>query len=617
MLEDLRNNLRGVALGITIVIGLIFALTGTGSLFISAPDSESALIVNGHEVSEREVQRAVAREKSRILGQNPEIDQNLLDDAALRPQATQQIIALEVLVQTSKDQALGVAPKLVNDLILGVEQFQTDGQFDEEKFRFVIRNQGYASSSKFTEMLEDQFLVQQLSQGIINTSFVTTAEVIALAALADQQRDYDYLRLPLQPFVDQVELTEQQIADYYDSNKDQYTTERKLSIEYIELNTNMLLNSQQVSDEEVRARFDQQAETAETGTSLRAAHILLSDTSDKIQEIQAKLDADADFALLAKEYSEDVASAENGGDLGFTNGDTFPESFEQALSTLEVGQVSAPVETDSGIHFIKLLEVQESTFDFASQEARIVQDLQAEAAEELLVEKLEMLKELSFNTENLQQVAQDLGLQAKVSEPFSKNGGTGIASSSAVVRAAYSPEVLEDGYASEVLDLGDDNYVVIRLQEDFPSRQQSLEEVRDNLSDTLTASTAQQQIEAQSAVILERLDGGEALESIAESLDLDWQQIKDGKRAPFGVDPEVNYHAFDLPMPREGAVTDSFYSTTGDFVALHLTAVKLADTQALTDDRKLKLRSIAEPSYSGRELLSYQQTLVDQADIVQ
>ena len=73
----------------------------------------------------------------------------------------------------------------------------------------------------------------------------------------------------------------------------------------------------------------------------------------------------------------------------------------------------------------------------------------------------------------------------------------------------------------------------------------------------------------------------------------------------------------DLPMPRDSAVIDSFYSTTGDFVAMKLKKVTLAKAEDLTDDRKLRLRSIAQPSYSGREVLSYQQTLISQADIKQ
>lgn len=610
--------MRGVALGITIVIGLIFALTGTGSLFISTPDSESALVVNGDEVSEREVLQAVARERSRILNENPEMDRSLLDDQALRSQAMRQLISREVLIQAATQQNLGVAPSLINDLILDVEQFQTEGVFDEDRFRYAIRSQGYTSSSKFTEMLADQFLIEQLSDGIINSSFVTSSEVAILAALADQKRDFEFARLAYQPFKDAVSLSEKQITNYYDENKDQYMTERKLSVEYIELNQAMLLDSQSVSVEQVQARFEQEAESADNSPSLRAAHILLEDSSDVvIAEVQAKIDAGEDFAQLVKEYSQDVATVESGGDLGFTNGDTFPESFEQALAALEVGQVSAPVETVSGTHFVKLLEVEKKEFLFDEQQQRITLELQQEAANTLLVEKLETLKELAFNADNLQEVAQDLELEAKVTEPFSENGGAGVASSPMVVDAAYSPEVAEDGYASEVLDLGDDNYIVLRLKENFPSRQQSLDEVRDGLIDTLTNSIAQENIDAKITEITAALDGGDSMQAVSSAFSLKSEAVKQGARGNRDIDPEVNTYVFDMLMPRGETVTDSFNTRNGDFVAIQLTAVELADAESMDKERLEFVRNIAEAATSGKEFMSYQQALIEQADIVQ
>jgi peptidyl-prolyl cis-trans isomerase D len=618
MLLDFRDNMRGVALGITIVIGLIFALTGTGSLFISTPDSESALVVNGDEVSEREVLQAVARERSRILNENPEMDRSLLDDQALRSQAMRQLISREVLIQAATQQNLGVAPSLINDLILDVEQFQTEGVFDEDRFRYAIRSQGYTSSSKFTEMLADQFLIEQLSDGIINSSFVTSSEVAILAALADQKRDFEFARLAYQPFKDAVSLSKKQITNYYDENKAQYMTERKLSVEYIELNQAMLLDSQSVSVEQVQARFEQEAESADNSPSLRAAHILLEDSSDVvIAEVQAKIDAGEDFAQLVKEYSQDVATVESGGDLGFTNGDTFPESFEQALAALEVGQVSAPVETVSGTHFVKLLEVEKKEFLFDEQQQRITLELQQEAANTLLVEKLETLKELAFNADNLQEVAQDLELEAKVTEPFSENGGAGVASSPMVVDAAYSPEVAEDGYASEVLDLGDDNYIVLRLKENFPSRQQSLDEVRDGLIDTLTNSIAQENIDAKITEITAALDGGDSMQAVSSAFSLKSEAVKQGARGNRDIDPEVNTYVFDMLMPRGETVTDSFNTTNGDFVAIQLTAVELADAESMDKERLEFVRNIAEAATSGKEFMSYQQALIEQADIVQ
>jgi peptidyl-prolyl cis-trans isomerase D len=618
MLLDFRNNLRGVALGITIVIALIFALTGTGSLFLSTPDSESAIVVNGDEISEREVLQATARERARILNSNPDMDRSLVEDEALRPQAMRQLIYRELLIQAAKDEDLGVDPALISDLILDIEQFQTDGKFDEDRFRYAIRSQGYTSSSKFTEMLADQFLVEQLSNGIINSSFVTDSELSTLIALAEQKRSFDYARLALKPFKDEVELSDTQISDYYQENLLQYMTERKLSVEYIELNSAMLLQDQEVSEEDIQARFEQEKQSAEDNTSLRAAHILLGKASDElIAEVQAKIDAGDDFAELAKAYSEDVASAENGGDLGFTTGDTFPESFEEALAALEVGQVSAPVETDSGTHFVKLLEIQKSEFLFEEQAERIAQELKQEAADSLLVEKLENLKEMAFNADNLQEVAEDLALVANVSEPFTVNGGAGIASSTAVVNAAYSPEVSEDGYASEVLDLGDDNYVVLKLKEDFPSRQQSLEEVRASVTNSLTNSIAQANIDAKAEEIQARLSAGASVKAVADEFDLELKSVEVGERNNPQADSEVNAYVFEMPTPRDADVKDSFTTASGDFVAVQLTEVVLADADAVEEARVEQIRSIVEASTRNKEFSSYQETLIDQASIKQ
>lgn len=618
MLLDFRNNMRGVAIGITIVIALIFALTGTGSLFLSTPDSESALVVNGEDISEREVLQAIAREQSRILNSNPEIDRTLIDDVALRPQVLRQLISREVLIQAANDQDLGVAPSLINELILDIEQFQTDGVFDQDRFRYAIRSQGYPSSSKFTEMLADQFLVEQLSNGIVDTSFITSDEVASLTALVDQKRSFEFARLAYQPFVDAVELSDEKIANYYDENQAQYTTERKLSVEYIELNPAMLLDQQSVSDEQVQARFDQEAESADNSPSLRAAHILLEDDSvELIAEVQAKIDAGEDFAELVKEYTQDVATAEMGGDLGFTDGSTFPDAFEEALAALEVGQVSAPVETVSGTHFVKLLEVEKKEFLFEDQQQRIAQELKQEAADTLLVEKLEMLKELAFNADNLQVVAEDLALQAKISEPFGQNGGAGVAASTIVVNAAYSPEVAEDGYASEVLDLGDDNYIVLRLKENFPSRQQSLEEVRVQLTQTLTNAVAQENIDAMAAEITAALDAKDSLSSIATNFELEVEKADAVDRRNQVASAEINTFAFELATPRESAITDSFTAANGDFVVLELSEVQLADKGSLDKERLDLIRSAAETATSSKEFVAYQQALIEQAKIVQ
>ena len=103
-------------------------------------------------------------EKNRILSQN--LDLTSIDDEQMRPLTIQRLVSRKVIAQASEAQKFGVSGELISEIVRGVEQFQTDGKFDQDKFRFVIRNQGYASSADFIDMLESDFLVQQFSLGV-------------------------------------------------------------------------------------------------------------------------------------------------------------------------------------------------------------------------------------------------------------------------------------------------------------------------------------------------------------------------------------------------------------------------------------------------------------------
>jgi len=88
---------------------------------------------------------------------------------------------------------------------------------------------------------------------------------------------------------------------------------------------------------------------------IRASHILVKDEKTA-QEIKAKLDKGEDFAKLAKEYSQDAGSAQNGGDLGWFGPGKMVKEFEDAAYALNVGQVSQPVKTEYGYHIIKVTD---------------------------------------------------------------------------------------------------------------------------------------------------------------------------------------------------------------------------------------------------------------------
>jgi peptidyl-prolyl cis-trans isomerase D len=617
MLDNFRNNMRGIATVIVIFIGGIFAFSGTGSLFLSGAGAETELVVNDEQVSALRIQQAISVEKRRILSENEGLDPSLVDDELIRPSVLQQMIGRKVIAQSAADQAMGISTKTVSKLLVDTPSFQTDGRFDQDVFQYAIRQQGYTSAT-FIDMIKEDLLIQQVLQGVAITNFVTEIELAALAGLTEQMRDYYYLTLPIAPIMYAVELSEEQVSAYYELNKEQYQTDDQVVIDYIELNAAQLTEGESVSPEQIQARFDQEAESADTAVSRQAAHILLAEPSaELLAEIQSKLDAGDDFAALATEYSEDFGAAETGGDLGYTTGDTFPEPFEAALAQLEVGQVSTAVETDAGTHFIKLLDTQEQTFELAAESARIERELLTELTANALIEKLEMLKELSFNAESLAVVAEDLELTAQTSSAFSRTGGEGVASYPAVVKAAFSSEVVDDKYASEVLELGNDRYMVIKLNKSIPARQKELAEVRDTVTRTLKATIAQQAIAQQGAALVASVEAGESVETVAKANALDWQVALDVKRNGGGVNPEILNAVFQMQSPADTAVTEGFYMRNGDYVVASLIEVTQGDVTKLSSQQKVSLTYATSSINSSREIQAYQSSLVSGADIKQ
>ena len=617
MLDSFRTNMKGIAIGITILIGAVFAFSGTGALMVPGAGSEAAIVVNGVSVPEIEVLRAISRQKQRILSENEGLDASALEDELLRPNAMQQLIGLQVLIQEAEKQRMSVSEADINNLILESEAFQADGSFDQDTYRYMLQSSGYTSAS-YKQLVRSDLITQQLLFGVSDTNFVTEIELAGLAAITEQTRDFYYLTIPTAPIREMIDLSEEQLQQYYESNKGLYMTEPMVSVEYIELNPSQLADPALVSAETVQDRFDEELNSLDTAESRQAAHILLLDPDENVlAEVQERIDAGEDFSLLASEYSEDFGSAQTGGELGFSSGDTFPETFEAALGNLKIGEISEPVETDAGTHFIKLISIQQQEFNFDEEQERIAQELMREATSDLLIEKLELMKELSFNAESLADVAEDVDLTLNKTDLFSRRGGTGVSAIPSVISAAFSSEVLDDGYASEVLELGNDRYLVLKLVESVDARQLKLSEVADRVNSSLSEETVQKLMSNKGSQVLEQLKAGESIESIAKVEGYDWQVGLSVSRRSQEIDQEITSRVFSMSPSSGNDISDSFYLNNGDLLVVSLTQVNAGSLGVAPKEIITSLGDALELVANNRDMQAFQQTLINQADIVQ
>ncbi|WP_419886961.1 peptidylprolyl isomerase [Neobacillus niacini] len=149
-----------------------------------------------------------------------------------------------------------------------------------------------------------------------------------------------------------------------------YLTLRKLLVPRIE-----------ITEEELKTYFDENKDSLGVAEQVKASHILVEDEATA-KEIKQKLTDGADFAKLAKEYSTDEGTKENGGELGFFPKGTMVTEFEDVAFAMQVNEISEPVKTDYGYHIIKVeekKEAKEANFD----------DSKAEIKETLIDQKVE------------------------------------------------------------------------------------------------------------------------------------------------------------------------------------------------------------------------------------
>ena len=621
MLQDFRESMKGIAFFIVILIIVPFAFVGVDSIFSNSPASDAELDVDGHSISRLVVDRALAIHKQRLLQQFDGIDPALLDDAMLRGPVKQRLIREKAAELTALSADMGVSPATIASLLQTVDVYQTDGHFDRDKYEFAIRQMGY-TPRQHHDYMSNGLLLSQFASGIVDTGFVTDADLELAARIFEQRRNYYYLTIPIAPLVATTSVDDSELKAYYDGHQDAFRTEEKLEIEYIQLAVNDLLNQVDVDADMVRELFDARQQAAQAAARRRVQHILIESMADgedsaKIVEIQRKLAAGGDFSALAREYSEDPGSAEQGGDLGFVEPGTFPAEFEAAILTLAVGEVSAPVETDSGIHLIRLSELETSSpLVFDDEKAAIEAELKRQLAAELLPEKIEQLRELSYNAETLQGPAETMSLTVQTTEPFSRSGGlSGISAYPAFVSAAYTEDVLSNGYTSDIVELGAAGVVVLKVRQHFPAGHQAFDEVSAQIASRLKLQSAKLLVADKAKALEAQIKAGKSIELVAREEGLAWQVSLDTSRFDSAVDEAIRDQAFTLPASSTLPAVSGFGLANGDYVILSLTDVTAGDLAKIPASRRDQLAQSASRTLAQREYQGYESLLLADATV--
>ncbi len=623
MLQDIRQNAQGTAA--KIIIGLIviaFSIFGIESILLGGGGSGVAE-VNGDEILPQELQQAVTTQKRRLISMmGDNYDPALLDDQKLSAQALDGLINRRLLLQSAEDMGLRVSDRQIGAVIAGMEQFQLDGKFSPEMYRRTLSSAGY-TPAYFKQSLREDMLISQLRAGLIGSEFATPVELQLSARITAEQRDVRYLIIPHEKFLPQEDVDETRVAAYYADHEADFLTPESVDLEYITLSLDDF--REPVDDTAIQEAYQAELANYQYQTENRISHILFvqgPDESDeqyaqRIASVQEKLSQGGDFAELAKSYSDDIGSAAKGGDLGYSSGEAFPEEMEKAIANLEVGQVSAPVKSDAGTHLIKVTE--RSKKDVPTLEemrAELTERLQVEDARVRLVRAVEQLKDLSFNADNLSTPASEMGLSMQTADGITRTVTQEPFSAPAVLSAIFSDEVLSEGHNTDVIELGDDRFITLRVREHHQPQVQPLTAVRDQIVAAIRNQDMRDALAAEAKRLIDRLHSGVSMEALAKENGYEWRVELGADRRNTLLPAPVLQRAFELPAPQgQSSEFDSVSTVSADMLVLELARVTPGSLETLPPQARQALQQQVAREYGTIEDSEFGQALRDSADI--
>ena len=371
MLDLMRKHAKSWMIKFLIgAIAIVFVFWGAGSF--SNKTVTQVAVVNEVPISVADYDETYRRLLERVQQQYKNIlTDELLEAMNLKQQALNQLIDQQIIYQEAQKMGLDVDNQELQRQIARVPYFQVGGKFDKATYMRMLSVMKY-SSADFEEAMRRDILNSKVLNLVGDLAKVSEKEAKDYFHFTRDQINLEFASFKADRFKDGIETTPEEVAKYFEENKENYRIPEKIKIEYMSFRKEDFMDKVDVSEDDVAIYYEDHLDQYQQPEKVKARHILFKldpkasqEEVDKVkakaEEVLAKVKApDApDFATLAEEYSEGP-SAPQGGDLGWFTREDMVAPFSDAAFALEKGAVSDLVRTDYGFHIIKVEDKQEA-----------------------------------------------------------------------------------------------------------------------------------------------------------------------------------------------------------------------------------------------------------------
>ncbi|OBT16029.1 peptidylprolyl isomerase [Vibrio sp. UCD-FRSSP16_10] len=550
MMERLREGVNSVA--VKIILGLIilsFVFTGVSGYL--GGGSSTAAKVGNTEISRAEFEMAYQNERNRAQQQMGDYFTSQLGDPAFvqsfRQRVLDQMVNQILLEQYAESMGLRVSDQKVREVLLSMPQFQSNGQFDQEVYQAALRRGGYNAES-FAEYLRSDMVRQKILGAVEQSEFVLPKEVAQASMLLTQTRDIRTVTIQPSEMAKAIVPTAEQLQEFYKNNPDRFTRPEQYKISYVELSAKQMKKSDVVTDKEAKDFYEKNIDRYSTQEQRSLSHILVQDEA-KAKELLAQLKAGSDFATVAKENSEDLGSAENGGALGWVEKGVMDPKFEAAAFALQsTGDYSDVVKSDFGYHIIKLDALKAPQ---AKPFAKVVDEIKTEMADQQAVDRFydlqNKLETVAFEfPDSLDDAAEAVGQKVVTTDFISNADAPAVLKTPAVMQELQTPEVSEDGLNSAVVEVDPEHIIVVRIEDSRPQTVLPYQEVAE-------------QVKAQYQQVEGRKQATELADKVVTALEAGDNSLLTDKHLSFSDVENINRSSalsntvFAIPRPTEDA----------------------------------------------------------------
>ena len=622
VLQKMRAGAQGIFAKVLVgLIVFVLAVTGFGAIQLFSGGEPVAATVNGDDITQRELELETERERAVQRSRfGDEVSDELLDSLIDRRSVLESLIVNALVQQFAEDLDLSVSERAVQGHIRS--SFAGIEGFDDAMYRNWLAGFGHTPSSYQADQAS-RLLQNQVRTGLGETAFVTQRELRRYARILGQRRDIAYLLFDVDTFAAEVAVTGEEIEEHYGNFLDDYMTPEKFDFDYVRVLRAPF--EAEVVIEEAAIELAYQDQIAAAPESRQAAHILLEVNDERsvedaiaiLTEVRSEIvEEGASFADRARTISDDPTAAD-GGDLGSVGREVLPAALEDALWALSPGEVSMPVETEFGIHLIKLIEIDDADVPtLAERGPEIEAELRSQEADRLFEEMLREVDELAFEEgDSLDGLRERYGLEIETLEDATRSSRDGVFADLAVREAAFGDEVLVEGYNSPAVATAD-AAVVVRLRQRHPPTERPLDEVREEIRERLALERARRLTEDAAFDALGQLADGATFTELGDTTGIEWQRADAMERTEPSVPAEIRATAFEMVAPAPGErASDVAALGDGSRALVVLSNVVLRDFAAMSEaDRNALARSL-EQLAAGQNLDALVRTLRADASI--